>query len=134
MHWAERLGDERRARDESAVRAAKSEEEDAARTSVVSLERWQAVVLSIRRLADAYNAGAKRVVLNVVEEPGHPAVTIAGSGEGAPYLTAVLDATLICSDGCDSSGGKYIGEVRFRPDRDDDATAAYVLQNWMQHL
>ena len=134
MHWAQRLGDERRARDECAVSSAKSEQEDVARTSALSLERWQAIVLCIRRLADAYNDGAKHVVLNVVEQPNHPAVTIAGAGEGAPYLTAVLETTLVCSDGRDSSGGRHVREFRLRPDRDDDATAAYLMHNWMQHL
>ncbi len=133
-HWAQRLGVERHARDECAVRNAKSEEDDATRASVVSLERWRAIVACIRRLAGEYNSGAKRVVLRVVEQPGQRGVTIAAGGEGAPYLTAVLEDTLICSDGLDSSGVAHVREVRLRSDRDDDTTAAYVVQDWMQRL
>jgi len=135
MHWAQQLGVERHTRDESAIRKAKSEDENAARASAVSLERWRAIVACMRHLAGEFNAGAQRAVLSVVEEPAQRAVTITAQGEGAPHLTAMLEAgTLICSDARDSSGSVLITEVRLRPDRDDAATAAYVLQNWMQRL
>ena len=39
-HWAERLGHERDARDESAARLATSQQEDAAQATAVSVERW----------------------------------------------------------------------------------------------
>ena len=135
MHWAQQLGVERHTRDECAAQKAKSEEEDATRANTVSLERWGAIVVCMRHLAGEFNAGAKRAVLSVVEEPAQRTVTIAAEGEGAPHLTAMLeDGTLICSDARDSSGVMLITEVRLRPDRDDASTAAYVLQNWMQRL
>jgi hypothetical protein len=46
----------------------------------------------------------------------------------------MLDHVLICSHGRDAGGVAHANELRLRPDRDDDATAAYVLKNWMQHL
>jgi hypothetical protein len=133
-HWAQRLGEQRHVQDECAVRAAEAEEEDATRMNAVSLQRWQGIVACIRKLIDAYNAGANRVVLNVFDEPGQRAVTVRAGDEHAPYLTAMLDHTLICSQGRDSSGVAHASELRLRPDRDDEATAAYVLQHWMQHL
>jgi hypothetical protein len=133
-HWAHRLGEKRHDRDECAVRTATFEAEGAARLNAVSLERWQAIVDGIRRLADAYNAGAKRVCLTVLEQSGQPAVTVAAAGEGTQYLTAVLEDTLICIRGCDSEGVAHATEIRLRPERSDDATAAYVLQDWMQRL
>lgn len=133
-HWAQRLGEQRHAHDESAVLAAKAEEEAATGTNALSLQRWQAIVACIRNLTDAYNAGANRVVLSVLDEPGQRAVTVRAGDEHAPYLTAMLDRTLICSHGRYSNGDAHAGEFRLRADRDDEATAAYVLQNWMQHL
>ena len=133
-HWAQRLGEQRHAQDVCVVRAAKAEEEAATRTNAVSLQRWQAIVACIRNLVDAYNAGANRVVLSVLDEPGQRAITVHAGDGHAPYLTAILDHTLICSQGRDSNGVAHASELRLRPDRDDEATAAYVLQNWMQHL
>ena len=134
MHWAQELGKERHARDECVARMAKSQEEDAAQTLAVSVERWAAIVAGIRRLADAYNTGARRMVLSVVEQSGQSTVTVATSGEGTPSLTAALENTVICVHARDAGGISHATEVRLRPDRGDDATAAYLLQNWMQRL
>jgi|ERR1041384_34040 hypothetical protein len=132
-HWAQELGEERHARDERTAKTAKSAQEDAARTSAVSVERWPGVVAAIRRLVDAYNAGAGRALLNVEGESDNLTVTIAAGREG-PSLTAALENALISVRASGTAGISYPSEVRLRPDRDDDATAAYVLQNWMQHL
>ena len=132
--WAQGLGEERYARDESAARTAKFRETEAERMTAVSIERWAAIVVSMRGLADAYNAGARRVVLSVVEQSGRPTVTLATGGEGTPFLTAALEDTLICIQGRDSAGVAHATEIRLSPDRDDDATAAYVLRNWMERL
>jgi hypothetical protein len=131
--WAHGLGEERHSRDELADQTTKSEDKDAARTAAVSAERWTAIVAGIKRLVDAYNAGAGRAVLSVEEESDQPIVTIAAAGEG-PSLTAALEDTLICVHAHDAGGVARVSEVRLRPDRGDDATAAYVLQNWMQRL
>src|SRR5919205_2850237 len=93
--WAQRLGEQRRAHDDCARRAVKAEEDAAIRTNAVSLQRWQAIVACIRNLIDAYNAGANRVVLSVLAEPGQPAITVRAGDEHAPYLTAMLDHALI---------------------------------------
>jgi hypothetical protein len=134
VDWALALGEERHVRDERAARTVKSQEEDATRMIATSAERWTAIVASIRQLADAYNTGASRVVLSVVEQSGQPTVTVAAGGEGTPSLTAALEGTLICTHGRDAGGVPHVSEIRLRPDRDDAATAAYLLQNWMQRL
>ena len=54
--------------------------------------------------------------------------------EGAPYLTAALEDTLICMHARDAMGIPHANQFRLRSDCGDDATAAYLLQNWMQHL
>ena len=130
--WAHGLGEERYTRDESAAGAAKSQEETATRALALSAERWTAIVAGIRRLSDAYNAGARRGVLSVVEHDG--SVTISAGGDGAPSLTATLEDTLICVQARGADGVSHASDVRLRADRSDDATAAYLLQDWMQHL
>ena len=133
-NWAERLGHEHDARDESAARLATSQREDAAQATAVSVGRWVTIVAAIRRLTDAYNAGANRVVLSVAEQSGQQTVTVAAGGEGAPHLTAALEDTLICMRARDALGIPHASQFRLRSDRSDDATAAYLLQNWMQYL
>ena len=129
----EAAGQEHEARDESAARLATSQQEDAAQATAVSVERWVTIVAAIRRLTDAYNAGANRVILSVVEQSGQPTVTVAAGGRGA-FLTAALEDTLICMHARDAMGIPHANQFRLRSDCGDDATAAYLLQNWMQHL
>jgi hypothetical protein len=133
-NWAKRLGQEHDARDASAARLATLQQEHVTQATAVSVDRWVTIVASIRRLTDAYNAGANRVVLSVVEQSGQPTVTVTAGGEGAPYLTAALDDMLICMHARDAMGIPHANQFRLRPDRSDDAAAAYLLQNWMQHL
>ena len=134
VHWSLALGEERRVRDACAARTAKSQKEDERRMFATSAERWAAIVAGIRQLADAYNTGAGRVVLSVVEQSGQQTVTVAGGCEGTSSLTAALEGKLICIQARDAGGVPLAAEIRLRPDRDDDATAAYILQNWMQRL
>jgi hypothetical protein len=134
VHWALALGEERQVRDEGAARTAKSQEEDETRMIATSAERWAAIVAGIRQLADAYNTGAGRVVLSVVEQSGQQTVTVAAGCEGTSSLTAALEGKLVCIQARDAGNVPHTAEIRLRPDRDDDATAAYIQQNWMQRL
>ena len=134
VQWALALGEERQIRDEGAARKVKSDEEDDTQMIATAAWRWAAIVASVKQLTDTYNTGASRVVLDVVEQSGPPIITVAAVGEGAPSLTAMLDGTLICIQARDAGGDRSASEIRLRPDRDDDATAAYILQNWMQRF
>jgi hypothetical protein len=42
--------------------------------TAVAIERRTAIVVTMKDLVDAYNAGARRVVLSVVEQSGQPTV------------------------------------------------------------
>ena len=64
--------------------------------------------------------------------PDHTSVS--AGGEGTPYLTATLEGTFICMKARDALGIPHATEFRLRSDRGDDATAAYLLQNWMERL
>jgi hypothetical protein len=131
---AQRLGDAHHARDESAARLEQSQQADAAHATAHSTNRWVSIVAAMRRQAEAYNTGARRVVLNVVEQSEERSVTIAAGGEGTPYLTATLEGTFICMKARDALGVPHATEFRLRSDRSDDATAAYLLQSWMERL
>lgn len=61
-------------------------------------------------------------------------MTVATGGEGTLFLTAALEDTLICIHARHSGGLAHATEIRLRRDRGDDATAAYVLRDWMQRL
>jgi hypothetical protein len=132
--WAVALGEARHVRDESTSRAAKSKEEDDTRTIAISAERWRTIIAAMRQLTDSYNTGVRRVVLDFVEQSGPSAVTITTGGEGTPSLTAALEGELICIQARDVGGDPYASEIRLCSDRDDAATAAYILRNWMQRL
>jgi hypothetical protein len=94
-HWAQVLGEARYISDGRAAQTTTFQENDATRTTAVSAERCPGIVAGIRRLVDAHNAGAGRVILTVQEPSGERTVTIAGGCEG-PSLTAALGETLVC--------------------------------------
>jgi hypothetical protein len=132
--WALSLGEERRVREEGTARIAKSHEVDQTRMIATSVERWAAIVAGMKQLADAYNTGAGRVILSVVEQSGQQIVTVAAGGEETASLTAALEGNLICIQSREAGGAPHASDIRLRADRDDDATAAYILKNWMQCL
>ena len=132
--WAQRLGHARRGRDESAAQLARSQQADAAHAAALSATRWARIVAAIRRQTEAYNTGAGRVVLTIIEQSGEPTVTVAAGGEGTAHLTATLEGTLICMQARDTLGVRHATEFRLHPDRGDDATAAYLLRNWIERL
>lgn len=131
--WAAQLGRARHEREESAAQLARSQQADAAHAAAISTDRWLGIVAAMRRHAEAYNAGARRLILDV-QHTGDSTVTIAAGGEGAPSLTATLEGTLICMMARDALGIPHATEFRLHPDRGDDDTAAYLLQNWMERL
>ena len=117
-----------------AAKAASDRSED---TTKLSLERWPHIVAAMTRLITAYNVSFDRNVLNLTEErsdPNRPVVTIQAGGDVSPSLVAALDGSLICVGSRDAEGVSCNVERPLLPDRDDDQTAAYVLQDWMGRL
>jgi hypothetical protein len=132
--WAQRLGEMHHVRDQLATQLTRVQLAEAATATSQSIARWASVVAAVRRLVDAYNTGAQRIVLTVQEEPGQPVVAIATGSNSTAHLIATLEDTCIYMCARDNQGIAYAIDVPLRCDRDDDATAAYLLQNWMQHL
>ena len=135
--WAAQLGKKRRVRDDAAAQLVSTAQEHAAGGAAVARERWCGIADAVKQLVTAYNAGAGRDVLHVVEDreaPDRPAIRIASSAADGPFLSAGLDGTLICL--CTRTGDGLSSEVehRLRADRDDERTAAYLVQNWLERL
>jgi hypothetical protein len=61
-------------------------------------------------------------------------VTVESSNEGHPFLSATLEGALIDVSARDADGISYHREFRMVPNRNDERTAAYLLQNWMERL
>jgi hypothetical protein len=131
--WSRRLGHVRRRRDLCAEQLAHSQQADAERAAALSTDRWVAIVGAVRAHVAAYNTGAGRVVLHVTEASGELEVTVA-AGEGLPYVTATLEGPFVAVRARDALAVPYATEFRLCPERSDEATAAYLLRNWMERL
>ncbi len=135
--WVLALGKKHDARERAAELATRATHEGAVEIANRSLERWTHIVAAMTQIAGAYNSAFDRTVLSVAEDrtvPDRPTVTIQAGGQGTPSLMAGLEGTLICVRSRDAQGLSCETAHALRPDRDDDQTAAYVLQHWMQCL
>ena len=131
------LGRQHGARERATVLMANTASDGAAEMATLSLARWTHIVAAMSHIVTAYNVGFDRDVLSLVEDrsdPNRPVVTIQAGGESAPSLSAVLEGTLICVRSRDAQGVACEADRRLVSDRDDDQTATYILQDWMQHL
>lgn len=135
--WVVTLGKKHGVRERAAVQAAKAASDRTAATTKLSLDRWTHIVAAMTELVTAYNVSFDRNVLDIAEDrsdPDRPVVTIQASGEGSPSLLAALEGTLICVRTRDGEGFSCNTERALLPERDDEQTAAYVLQPWMERL
>ncbi len=135
--WAVRLGQRHRAREETAAHTARAEHEAADRTLAETRGRWPLLVRAISCLVAAYNSGVGRSVLVVshdLDSSEQAVVTVESSNEGHPFLSATLEGALIDVSARDADGISYHREFSMVPNRNDERTAAYLLQNWMERL
>ena len=136
-NWVATLGQKHGARERAAALAARAALDGDADGLTLARERWFGIVAAMRRLAGLYNIAFDRDVLAVVDDRSdadRPVVTVRADGSDAPSLEAVLEGTLICVRCSDAQGQWVEMEHRLRADRDDEQTAAYVLQHWMEPL
>src|SRR4029434_482970 len=95
---------------------------------------WPAIVAAMRRLIGCYNHGTGRETLVLVDnhtaESGELTATV-NAGESEVLVLAVDEADLwVRPPQSDTAQGeRWIGV-----DRSDEATAAYILQNWLTRL
>ena len=131
--WYRRLGASHRRRDESARLSARAiQERDEAR-QLTSHRRWPAIVDAMRTLIGCYNDGAGEEALILVDGPNRrgadPVATVTARG-GRTLVLAVEGADLWVRASQDEDGTER-GERWIGLNRTDEATAGYVLQNWL---
>lgn len=131
-----RLGASHRRRDEAAQLSARAiQERDDAR-QLTCRRRWPTIVDAMRTLVNCYNEGTGGETLIIVEGPTgqdeEPMVTVTARG-GRALVVAVDGADLVVRASEDENGGMQ-GEQWIGLDRTDEATASYVLQNWLAQL
>ncbi len=137
--WVATLGKKHGARERAAEVVARAANQRAAAMAAQCLERWPHIVAAVTQIVGAYNVAFDRVVLNVAEnrsDSSRPAVAIqtGAAADAFPSLLASLEGTLICVRSRDAAGISCDIEYPLRTDRDDDQTAAYILQRWMERL
>jgi hypothetical protein len=130
------LGAAHRRRDEAAESITQAGVDRDIGGSMSSLGRWPAIVTAIRAQVAAYNDGAGRERLVVIEatDRQHPSVTVESSGPMSPALIVTLDEAEIRVDS--RSAEPHAGGTKRWVDltRSADDTAAYVLEDWMERL
>jgi len=97
-------------------------------------ERWSRIVARLVELVDAYNAAFDTPVLTILPPSAKgEATTIVIAASHPLQLQATVDETLISVITRDSDG---IARRDFALNelRSDAATAAYILQPWMERL
>jgi hypothetical protein len=131
-----RLGASHRRRHEAAQLSARAIQERDDAQQLACHRRWPTIVDAMRTLVDCYNDGTGGETLIIVDGPTgqgkEPMVTVTARG-GRALVMAVDNADLWVRTSQDENG-RMQGERWIGLDRTDEATASYVLQNWMAQL
>ena len=136
LAWYRRLGASHRRHVElSHLNARAMQERDDAR-QLACYHRWPAIVGEMRTLIGCYNEGAGEEILiladGVSRQGSEPTATVTARS-GRTLVMAVEDGDLWVRGGADENG-RTQGERWIGLNRTDEATAAYVLQNWLSQL
>jgi hypothetical protein len=135
--WVITLGTAHGARERAAVQTAGTARDERAAMAALALERWTHIVAAMTRLVSAYNVSFGRDILRAAEDRSdatRPVMTISSGDEGSPSLVAALEGTLICVCSRGTQGLLWDVQRPLVAGRDDDQTAAYILQQWMEQL
>jgi hypothetical protein len=129
------MGERRRQRDAAADLQAWTLAERADDQRNSSLRRWPEVVGAIRALAKSYNEGVNLEAITITEENDGetPSVTVS-TGAGGEVLVIVLDGPELCVHA--HAGSHAVPDRRYwvHLNRTSEATAAYLLWDWMARL
>jgi hypothetical protein len=134
--WYSRLGASHRQRDDLARLTARAIEERSTAQRLACHHRWPAIVNAMRTVIGHYNDGAQADVVSLHDRPtgegGDPAATVA-TRSGRSLVIVVEDADLWVRASLDDNGNTH-AERWIGMHRTDEATARYVLQNWLAQL
>jgi hypothetical protein len=103
------------------------------------MRRWPGIIASIRTLIASYNDGAGRELLTAMEQPhpDHPVLIVESTGCARGAVTIAVDGADLCvraSAASHRAGDRHDIQRRIDCSRTDAATAAYLLQDWMERL
>ena len=131
-----RLGASYRRRGDAVRRSARRiEERDGAR-QLACYRRWPAIVDAMRTLISHYNDGAGREIVTLAEgateRDREPTVTVTACGRRT--LVIALEGADVWVRASQTPNGRVQGERWIGLNRTDEATANYVLQNWLEEL
>ena len=137
--WARQMGQRRRQRDDDSAARAQLRVADESDRRAECLQRWPGILASMRALVAAYNDGAGVGVLTVAErsDGDEPAVTIASPGSARGSVIIAVDGGDLCvriSGHLNGTAGLHGSVRRIDCSRSDMATAAYLLQDWMDQI
>jgi hypothetical protein len=102
------------------------------------VRRWPGIIASIRTLIASYNDGVGLEPLTAMEQPpDHPVLIVESRGCARGSVTIAVDGADRCvraSAASPGAGDRHDIQRRIDCSRTDAATAAYLLQDWMERL
>lgn len=133
--WPRQIGEKHQRRDGAASRRAQAIVDDEHERRAACRRRWPTIVAAIRALTEEYNAGFGVEAVAVVEgsDLEQPSVTLESVVSEHSTLAITLDGSELFvrrSGGVDSSESTRWVALN----RNDEDTAAYLVQDWMQRL
>jgi hypothetical protein len=133
--WSRSIGDKRRQRDDAESVAALALLEGEMERRRVSLVRWPRIVAAMRALIARYNEGVGREALVLAEDLNaeRPGVTVDSAGLRRSTLAVALEDSELCV-GTRAGDAGLVDSRRIDLTRTDDATAEYVVRNWMERI
>jgi hypothetical protein len=126
-----RLGASQSRRDEVAQLSARVIQERNDAQQLACHRRWPAIVDAMRTLIACYNDGAGGERLIIVDRPAGEEPTVTVTSHGGRTLVMAVDGADLWVRASQDENGRMQGERWIGLNRTDEATAKYVLQNWL---
>ena len=133
-HWARRMGENHGRRHRAAAHQAQTLVDLEHARHTACLQRWPAIVATMRTLVASYNEGAGPGTLTLTEDPAKHVVTLESANSGRSTLLITLDGKDVSV--CTRNGPTdALSSTRWVSlNRTDENAAAYLLRNWMEQL
>ena len=131
--WSRRMGEKRGRRDRAAALHSQTLVDRERERYASCLQRWPAIVATMRRLIAGYNEGAGLGTLTLVEDSVNSGVTLESAGNRRS-LVMTLDGEEV-SVRTRNGHDDPVNETHWVSlNRTDQEAAAYLLRNWMEQL
>jgi hypothetical protein len=133
--WSWRLGVQRRTREEKQQREGQLRNSGSEEVRIECRQQWAAVVAAMRTQVTRYNDGAGRQAIVMAENTDGDQISVTVESDGGDHsLEVELDETTLFVRARGGPSTAIASERWITLDRPDTATAAYILQPWMEQL